>query len=134
MWRENRKLVQRLVAFAIVGGTGFVVDAWVLTTLLELRLADKFSARVVAIGLALVVTWSLNRRFTFGASDRPVAVEGVRYGTIGIIGNVLNFIVYSGILLTFPTTKPLIAMTFGSATATVFNYTGYSKLVFKNRS
>jgi putative flippase GtrA len=123
--------MRRLISFAVVGGTGFIVDAGVLTTLLEFRLTDKFSARVAAIGLALLVTWTLNRRFTFEASDRHVAVEGMRYGTVGIVGNLINFGVYSSILILFPHVEPLIALILGSATGTIFAYTGYSKLVFR---
>lgn len=123
--------MRRLISFAVVGGTGFIVDASVLTTLLELRLTDKFSARVVAIGLALLVTFTLNRRFTFGASDRHVAVEGMRYGTVGVAGNLINFGVYSSVLILFPWIEPLAALIFGSATGTIFAYTGYSKLVFR---
>lgn len=119
------------MTFAVVGGTGFAVDACALSTLLEFRLADKFSARVVAIGLALLVTWTLNRRFTFGASDRHVAVEGMRYGTVGVAGNLINFGVYSLILIAMPDTAPLLALAAGSASGTVFAYTGYSKLVFR---
>lgn len=123
--------MRRLISFAVVGGTGFIVDAGVLTTLLEFRLTDKFSARIVAIGLALLVTFTLNRRFTFGASDRHVAVEGMRYGSVGIAGNLINFGVYSSVLILFPWIEPLVALILGSATGTIFAYTGYSKLVFR---
>ncbi|WP_099865820.1 GtrA family protein [Pararhizobium haloflavum] len=123
--------MRKLFAFAVVGGTGFIVDAGVLTALLEYRLADKFSARVVAIALALCVTWTLNRRFTFGASRHHVAIEGMRYGSVGMLGSLINYGVYSGLLIAFPRIEPLIALTLGSASATIFAYTGYSKLVFK---
>ena len=123
--------MKKLLAFAVVGGTGFLVDALVLTTLIEYRITDKFTARIVAIGMALLVTWTLNRNFTFGKSDRHVAVEGVRYGTVGVVGSFFNYGVYSAILIFFPRTDPLIALILGSASATVFSYTGYSKLVCK---
>lgn len=119
------------MTFALVGGTGFAVDASVLSTLLEFELADKFSARIMAIGLALLVTWTLNRRFTFGASDSHVAVEGMRYGTVGIAGNLVNFGVYSMIVIAWPWLDPLIALAIGSASGTICAYAGYSKLVFR---
>jgi putative flippase GtrA len=83
--------------------------------------------------MALVVTWTLNRHFTFGASDRPIAVEGMRYGTVGLLGNILNFLVYSSLLVMFPRLSPVVALAIGSASATLFAYTGYSRLVFPRR-
>lgn len=123
--------MRKLFTFLVVGGTGFVVDASVLTTLIEYEVTDKFSARIVAIAMALIVTWSLNRHFTFGKSDRHVAVEGARYGTVGVIGSFINYGIYTSLLIAFRDLDPFVAMMAGSASATVFSYTGYSKLVFK---
>lgn len=126
--------MRKLFAFAVVGGTGFIVDAGVLSALIDYGVTDKFTARIVAIACALLVTWSLNRHFTFGKSDHHVAVEGMRYGTVGVMGSLINYGVYSLVLIAVPGIDPLIALTLGSASATVFSYTGYSKLVFKRQA
>jgi putative flippase GtrA len=123
--------MKQLLTFLMVGSAGFAVDVGVLTAILDWTRADPYSARIVAIGLALMVTWQLNRHFTFGRSDSHAAVEGLRYGSVGIAGNVLNFGVYSAILMAFPRTAPVVALIAGSASGTLFAYTGYSRLVFK---
>ncbi len=120
---------KRLLSFVIVGGIGFLADAGVLLGLLRWTDIDPFTARLLAIATALQLTWLLNRNFTFGKSERHAAVEGMRYGGVGIASAVLNYLVYSGLLL-FVTSMPIVALTVGSATATVFSYTGYAKLVF----
>ena len=85
------------------------------------------------MAVALAATWLLNRSLTFGASDRPVAVEGARYGGIGAASGLLNYLVYSALLVMLPTIHPLLALVAGSAAAMVFSYLGYSRLVFDRR-
>ncbi|MDF1777182.1 MAG: GtrA family protein [Rhizobiaceae bacterium] len=121
---------KRLLSFLVVGGIGFLADAGVLLSFLHWTDVDPFTARLVAIAIALQVTWLLNRNFTFEKSTRSTAVEGMRYGGVGIASNILNYLVYSGLLVFLPEIRPIVALTLGSATATVFAYTGYAKLVF----
>jgi len=121
---------KRLLSFVIVGGIGFLADAGVLLGLLRWTDIDPFTARLLAIATALQVTWLLNRNFTFGKSTRHAAVEGMRYGGVGIASAILNYLVYSGLLVFITSLPPIVALTIGSATATVFSYTGYAKLVF----
>ena len=121
---------KRLLSFLVVGGIGFLADAGVLLGLLRWTDIDPFTARLVAIAIALQVTWLLNRNFTFGKSTRHAAVEGMRYSGVGIASAVLNYLVYSGLLVFIESIPPIVALTIGSATGTVFSYTGYAKLVF----
>jgi putative flippase GtrA/glycosyltransferase involved in cell wall biosynthesis len=121
---------KRLFSFVVVGGIGFVTDAVLLMGLLRFTALDPFTARLVAIAAALQVTWLLNRNFTFGKSTRHAAVEGMRYSGVGIATSLLNYLVYSGLLVFIPDLRPVIALTIGSAVATIFSYTGYAKLVF----
>ncbi len=121
---------KRLLSFVIVGGIGFLTDVGVLLSLLRWTAVDPFTARLVAIAAALHVTWLLNRNFTFGKSNRHAAVEGMRYGGVGIATSILNYLVYSGLLVFFTSLPPVVALTVSSATATIFSYTGYAKLVF----
>ncbi|MEM6463413.1 MAG: GtrA family protein [Pseudomonadota bacterium] len=122
--------MKRLLSFVVVGGIGFVTDAGILMGLLHFTALDPFTARLVAIASALQVTWLLNRNFTFGKSERHAAVEGMRYSGVGIATSLLNYLVYSGLLVFVPDIRPVFALTIGSAVATIFSYTGYAKLVF----
>ena len=82
--KNNRCMIKRLFSFVVVGGIGFVTDAGLLMGLLRFTALDPFTARLIAIAAALQVTWLLNRNFTFGKSTRHAAVEGMRYGGVGI--------------------------------------------------
>lgn len=121
---------KRLLSFVVVGGIAFATDAGLLMGLLRWTALDPFTARLIAIAAALQVAWLLNRNFTFGKSTRHAAVEGIRYSSVGIATSLLNYLVYSGLIVFVPDLRPVFALTIGSAIATVFSYTGYAKLVF----
>jgi putative flippase GtrA len=123
--------MKRLIWFAIAGGSGFVTDAAVLALLLHATPLDPFSARLIAIAVAMCVTWLLNRTFTFGKSGRHVLSEGARYGGVGVTSAILNYAVYSAVLIAFPTVPPLAALVIASAAAMAFSYFGYSRFVFR---
>lgn len=122
--------MKKLTFFLFAGAVGFAVDMGVLWLLLNFKLLDPFSARAPAIGSALLCTYMINRTFTFGASHRKVAVEGVRYGSVGLASTAINYSVYSGLLLILPSISPYVALIFGSGSATTFAYLGYSRFVF----
>lgn len=120
----------RIWRFALIGGVGFVIDVMALALLLAVTPLGPFAARLVSIGLALLVTWQLNRHVTFGPSGRRMVAEGARYGGIGIATSVLNYAVYSVALLVVPALPPLAALVVGSAVAMAFSFLGYSRFVF----
>jgi putative flippase GtrA len=122
--------MKRVGFFLVAGATGFGVDVAVLWFFLHFDLLDPFSARVLAIGSAMMCTYGINRTFTFGASHRRVSVEGARYGSVGIASALLNYAVYSACLLIVPDISPFLALILGSGSATVFSYIGYSRFVF----
>lgn len=122
--------MRRIFAFLCVGGAGFVADAGLLTGLLAITSLDAFSARLISVAGALCLTWLLNRQITFGASSRPVAAEGALYGSVGVTTSIVNYAIYSAILLALPAMMPLAALVIASIGAMVFSYFGYSRLVF----
>jgi putative flippase GtrA len=128
--KPQTRFMRKLAFFAFAGATGFAVDMGVLWLLLSLTPLDPFSARVLAIATAMLCTYLINRTFTFGASTRHVAVEGARYGSVGIASALVNYAVYSGLLIAWSGLSPYVALFFGSAVATLFSYLGYSRFVF----
>lgn len=122
--------MQRLVRFVVAGGVGFVADAAALWLLLAITPLGPLTARVLSIGFALCVTWQINRHLTFPPSRRGVAQEGARYGGVGIATSVVNYLVYSAILLALPAAPPLAALAIASLAAMALSFLGYSRLVF----
>ncbi|BAV49133.1 Membrane protein [Mesorhizobium loti] len=122
--------MQRLVRFVFAGGIGFAADAAALWLLLAITPLGPFVARMLSIGLALCVTWQINRHLTFSPSRRGVAEEGARYGGVGIATSIVNYLVYSAILLALPAAPPLVALAIASLAAMALSFLGYSRLVF----
>ncbi|MEZ2132616.1 MULTISPECIES: GtrA family protein [unclassified Sinorhizobium] len=123
--------MRKLVRFGIVGGIGFIVDAGLLALLLHLTPLGPFLARLIAIAAAMITTWSFNRAFTFGRSGHSLAVEGFRYGSVGITTAFLNYALYSVLLISLPVLQPLAAMVFATTASMVFSFFGYSRFVFR---
>ncbi|MEW7007185.1 MULTISPECIES: GtrA family protein [unclassified Lentilitoribacter] len=122
--------MRKLFFFGIAGSIGFIVDAGVLILLLHFTPLDPFSARIFAIAAAMFCTWMINRNFTFQKGGRSVAKEGMRYGSVGITSALINYTVYSGLLIQFSELRPVFAVVIASAVATIWSYVGYSKFVF----
>lgn len=122
--------MSRVLRFAIVGGIGFVADAAMLALLLAATPLGPFVARLVSIGFGLAVTWLCNRTLTFRPSSRGMLREGARYGGVGITTSVVNYMVYSVLLLAMPWMAPLVALVVASLAAMALSYLGYSRLVF----
>ena len=120
----------RFLRFLAIGTVGFVADAGMLGALLVWTPLGVYSARIVSIAFALLVTWLLNRLITFGPSSRHVAVEGARYGGVGIATSVINYLAYSAFLWAMPDTPVIVALVLASVVALAFSFLGYSRLVF----
>jgi putative flippase GtrA len=123
--------MKKLLRFAIAGGLGFLVDAGVLALLLHTTPLGPFLARLIAIALAMATTWAFNRTFTFGRSGHSVAVEGFRYGSVGITAALVNYGLYSALLLTLPALQPLAAMVLATTASMFLSFIGYSRFVFR---
>ena len=122
--------MSRVLRFAVVGGIGFVADATMLALLLAATPLGPFLARLASVGFALSVTWLCNRSVTFGPSGRTMAVEGARYGGVGVTTSIINYLVYCGLLLALPGMPALAALALASLAAMALSYLGYSRLVF----
>lgn len=122
--------MQRVVRFVFAGGIGFVADAAALWLLLAVTPLGPFVARMLSIGFALCITWQINRHLTFSPSSRGVRQEGARYGGVGVATSIVNYAVYSAILLVLPAAPPLAALAIASLVAMTLSFLGYSRLVF----
>lgn len=125
MTSDGRKL-----KFLIAGSLGFFVDAGCLALLTQVGKVDPYVSRILSIAVALLTTWLFNRHITFGAGRFGVAQEAVRYGSVGIAGSVINYILYSGMIAMIPHLEPLIALAIASVLVMVLSWFGYSRLVF----
>jgi putative flippase GtrA len=124
----------RMMRFVMVGGTGFAVDAILLKTIVVAGLAEPIAARVFSIAVAGLVTWQLNRNFTFAPSGDSQLSEATRYGGVVVAASLVNYVIYAGLMLAMPSLEPLIALVVSSIGAMGFSYIGYDRFVFWNAS
>lgn len=115
--------------FALVGAIGFIVDAGVLQGLILLGW-EPVGARAVAIPVAVLATWSLNRSFTFPeAQQGPALASLARYAGVSATGAGLNFAVYA--LLVLGGLHPLVSLALASVVALAVNYLGSKHFAFR---
>lgn len=126
----SKDLLRQLARFAMVGGLGFVVDIGFTLALIDFGV-NPLVARIVAIALALLTTWRLNRALTFGASDTSQASEGLRYFLVATIVACINYGIYAGLLLTIPSIPPGLAVMIAVGLATGLSYSGYRFFAFR---
>lgn len=123
--------MKKLFWFAIAGSIGFLVDIGMLMLILHFTPIGKFGARAISIPSAMLATWFFNRTFTFEKSSQSLAVEGFRYGSVGVVSALINYGIYSGLLISIPILRPTFALVMASAAATAFSFFGYSRFVFR---
>lgn len=122
---------QHGAGFLASGVLAFATDAVVLLLLTRLAGVDPFSARVVAIGTAMIVAYFAHRTLTFKVSDAPTLAQFAKFASVGAGVSVLNYLIYAGLLFAFATITPLLALTIASAIAMVASYLGYRYGVFQ---
>lgn len=123
-------LLNQLVRFAGVGLTGLLVDVGITVGLIRVGI-DPFMARAIAILLAMITTWRLNRALTFGASASSQTGEGLRYFSVAAIVAIINFALYSLLIITLPGLPAALAVMMAVATATGLSFIGYRNFAFK---
>lgn len=124
----------RFLRFALVGGTGFLIDAGLLALLHNGLGIDPFSSRLISICASAFTTWRLNRSLTFGASDRSQASEGFRYAFVAALTAAFNYCLYALALIAWPALPPIAAAIGATLVAMLFSYAGYSRFVFAGAS
>lgn len=134
MFARLSPLQRKLLYFCMIGTVGFLVDAGLLMGLLHYTALGPLSGRVVSFLVAVVVTWQLNRRFTFSAnSGSGSLVEFARYLGSSSLGIALNLGIYTALVLSLPffASAPQYAVAIGSVAALSVNFVLANYWVFK---
>jgi len=117
-FRARRPGLGRAVRFVIAGSLGFLVDAGVLLSL-ESRVGP-FAAQSAAYAVAVLVTFALNRAWTFQAGAAPWAPQGIRYVVTTVAGAfVVNGLYAAGVALGAPS---LLALAISALVWAVLGY------------
>lgn len=125
----------QLFHFAVVGGTGYVVNL-IVFTLLTGGIADlnHLVAAVGAFVVAVSNNFLLNRHWTFrhqGAKDAHAGFQAARFLTVSLVGLAVNLVVLE-LLVTSAGLAELLSQAIAVAVATPVNFIG-NKLWTFNR-
>ena len=124
--------LRRFALFLCVGFAGLAVDAALFATLHGTGLSPAVS-RAASLALATLVTFALNRRFTFAASGRRARRDLARYVGVTLVAQGFSYGLFLGLLAMIPALPPLIALVAGAAAATLLSFGGQRFFTFRGR-
>ena len=125
----RRRLLIKFTATALVG---FAISAGILHLALEAGLRP-WAARLIALVVAMNVTFLINGRFVFRAFTRQrFLAQWGAYLANSAVGNFCNYWVFVTLESTHRPVigNPYVALLAGSAAAWAINYTGARLVVF----
>ena len=142
MWRREALVARfasaEVLTFLTVGGLGYVVDVAsfnALRSTAALGSVDPSYARILAVGLAMVVTYLGNRLFTWrgqstGDRRRELGLFVV-FNMIGLSISVVTLVVSHDLLgLTSRLADNISANVIGLGLGTLFRFWSYKRFVF----
>lgn len=129
------KLARQLTSFGGVGAIGFLVDAAVFT-ITNILLQNLYLSRAVSYLVAASATWFLNRKFTFGASERSPWEEWGRFLLLQSAGGAVNYGVYAFLVTAYEffNAHPIATIAAGSIAGMGVNFTTAKFFVFNHEA
>ncbi len=125
--------VRHWAGFAASGVIALCVDAFVLWALTRGLDLSPFLARLFAIAVATVFGFLAHRQLTFDVMGSPTWTEFGQFIAVAWSSSVVNYAVFSAILLAWPQTLPVLAL-FGATLVSMFvTYAGLRFGVFRRR-
>ncbi|MFN0217674.1 MAG: GtrA family protein [Hyphomicrobium sp.] len=119
------------VGFLAAGVTATATDAAVLALLTRGFDANPYTARMVAIVVAIIVAFFAHRRLTFSMRTSPTALEFGRFLSVAVSSALVNYAIYAGFLLFRPGSEPLLALFIATVVAMTASFAGMKFGVFR---
>jgi len=128
--RQSANWLQ-LLKFAIVGGSGYLVNLAVFAVLAGNLGLHHLAAAVGAFCVAVTNNFLWNRYWTFAAVDGPAGFQAVRFFAVSVASLLLNLAVLE-VLVTGTSLGELPAQAIAVAVAMPFNFLGNRLWTFAN--
>lgn len=129
------RVAHQFLAFGFVGVIGFAVDAGVLQALKAT--AGLYWGRGASFLAAVLVTWVLNRRFTFRDRRSGVSPAGELAGYLSLMlgGGAANLGAYTVLVsgVGWFREYPVFAVAAGSLSGMLINFVSARQLLFRQR-
>jgi len=136
---DRRRILRRVAAklprpfrFLMVGGTGLAFDI-ALFTILVLCGVHTLLAGFLALVAATVLTWRLNRAFTFDRSGRAQGEEAMRYAVVTAVAQGTSYAIFAALAMTVLAPLPQAAIVAGAAVGAIISYNGHRLFAFAPR-
>ncbi len=118
--------------FLASGIIGLLVDMGVTSLLTRGFGLSPFTARLIAIAVAMVAAWQAHRRLTFAVTEPSTVSEFLKFAAVASTSVVTNYALYSVVLIAAPQTAPEVALTASSLGSMFVTYFGMRYGVFRN--
>jgi putative flippase GtrA len=125
-----KMIAGRPVRFLAVGTAGLAADIVAFWVVLHATDAE-WASRLASLAVATIVTWRLNRSFTFANAGRRAAPEALRYGIVAVLGQGFNYAQFVTLRTLAPMLPSLLALIAAAATAAVVTYCGQRFFTFR---
>lgn len=122
--------VRHYGGFVLAGVSALATDTAVLAVLTRLAGLSPFIARPFGIGLAMVVSWWINRTITFAAPSPPSFLEFSRFAGVSVTSQIVNYAVFAAVLLAVPGLMPELALLSACFVSMFVSYIGFRFGVF----
>jgi putative flippase GtrA len=121
--------IPRPLRFLAVGTTGLAADLALFTLLLAGGL-HPLLAGLLALAGATILTWRLNRAFTFDRSGRAQHEEALRYAAVTAVAQSASYGVFAVLVSTACASFPQAAVVIGAAAGALVSYNGHRLFAF----
>jgi putative flippase GtrA len=122
-------VIPRPVRFLGVGALGLLTDLSIFTVIAGHGF-NPLLARLLSLSCATVVTWRLNREFTFDHSGRHPAREAMRYAIVTATAQGTSYAVFAALVLTVLGGLSQAALLIGAAVGAIVSYNGHRLFAF----
>jgi putative flippase GtrA len=122
-------LLPRPFRFLAVGGLGLAANI-VLFSIAWMLGIPSLTAGLLALVAATVLTWRLNRAFTFDHTGRSQHEEAMRYALVTTVAQGTSYAIFAVLVLTVLARLPQAAIIAGAAVGALISYNGHRLFAF----
>jgi len=122
-WWIRFNSLKTFLKFAVVGGSGVVVNLGFFTLLLSMGV-NKYLASPIAIEISIITNFLLNNYWTFSSrniKDR-IRVRGLKFNAVSLVSLGVSYSTFIALSMFFPQFPPQVHQLAGIIPATLVNY------------
>jgi putative flippase GtrA len=127
--RSLAVLLPQPLRFVAVGSLGLATNIAVFTIVWMLGV-PSLTAGLLALVTATILTWRLNRAFTFDRTGRPQREEAMRYAVVTAVAQGTSYAAFVVLALTVLVRLPQAAIVAGAAVGALISYNGHRLFAF----